>query len=347
MNADAVRRNGTKPKFKVVACLAGDKSIPKPDLKYLNIQGYVRQTPFRLDGSTIAYDTEKSKGDGRRMTVAFKYPFVVEVLGGGFDKNPNEKFEMLRHPRITKIHHDRTWKDTVSMEDLERMATEKWDAPDANKLDGHAKDVASLAKRYVREMNGSQVSVTSTEFSQASSRQTTQRTTEETPSGTTSQTSAVTIQQDPGDDVVQETQEDTFSTSTTCQSSANSSTQNKGTRASREFGILVREDTSERLEHLAESTNIPIQLPTPTSTAGIVVSHASVTRTKTSTRRTRFSQDLISPPMIKRRKIFSPLKDASGNRHLGEVDFDSQEKVIHIYASEGLRVQVHEVLGED
>lgn len=345
MNADAVRRTGARPKFKVVACLGGDKSIPKPDLKYLNIQGYVRQTPFRLDGSTAAYDTEGSKSDGRRMTVAFKEPFVAEVLGSGFEKNPNEKFEMLRHPRITKIHHDRTWTDTVSMDDLECMAKQKWDAPDANKLEGHAKEVASLAKRYVREMNGSQITSTSTELSQASSRQTTQQTTQETPREITSTTLQVTVQQNLGDDVVQETQQDTFSTVTTCQSSVSGSSQKKGTRASRDRSILIREDTSERLAHLAELPTAPLQLPTPISTAGTVV--ASATITHASIRRKRSTQDAISPPMIKRRKIFSPLKDASGNRHLGEVEFDSQEKVIHIYANEGLRVQVHKGLEED
>jgi DNA ligase-4 len=66
---------------------------------------------------------------------------------------------MLRHPRVKKIHHDRTWEDTVTMEELELMAEEKWEVPDADKLDGHARDVALLVKKYVREMGGSQVTV--------------------------------------------------------------------------------------------------------------------------------------------------------------------------------------------
>ncbi|KAH7396272.1 hypothetical protein BKA66DRAFT_485192 [Pyrenochaeta sp. MPI-SDFR-AT-0127] len=269
-NKDAVQRTGAKPMFKVVAALSLDKCIPRSDLNYLNIHGYVRQATFHKNGSTSEYNIDYSKGCGRRMAVAFKQPFVAEVLGGGFEKLQNETFEMLRHPRITKIHHDRTWEDAVTLDDLERMAEEKWDVPNADKLDGHAKDVALLVKKYAKELYGSQ----------------------------------------------------------------NTAIPNKGIRASHQSRILIREDISERLNTPAlESSARSAPLSSlPKATRAV---DASLLRRKHNL------TALISPPTSKRRRILSPLHVSHGNRHLGVFDFDSQNRTIHIYAKEGLKVQVH------
>ncbi|KAJ4329586.1 hypothetical protein N0V87_010734 [Didymella glomerata] len=144
-NKASVQRTGAKPVYKIVATIGLDQCIPKPDLKYLNIHGYVRQANLHKDNQTDNFGIEHSKGYDRRMTAAFRVPFVAEILGGGFEKLQNETFEMLRHPRIKKLHHDRTWEDCVSLEELEQMVEQKWDVPNADRLDGHAKDVARLA----------------------------------------------------------------------------------------------------------------------------------------------------------------------------------------------------------
>ncbi|UPX19906.1 DNA ligase (ATP) [Ascochyta rabiei] len=146
-NRVAVDRVGAKLNFKVVATVSLDQCVPKPDLKYLNVQGYVRQAKLHEDGSTDSFDIEHSNGYDRHMTAAFKVPFVAEVLGGGFEKLQNQTFEMLRHPRVTKLHNDRAWQDCVTLEELENMVEQKWVVPDADKLDGHAKEVALLATK--------------------------------------------------------------------------------------------------------------------------------------------------------------------------------------------------------
>ncbi|KAF1848026.1 uncharacterized protein K460DRAFT_280120 [Cucurbitaria berberidis CBS 394.84] len=272
LNKVTVQRTGEKPKFKVVASLSSDKCIPKPDVKYLNAQGYVRQAALGKNGSIHEYNIEQSKGYDRRMTVAFKKPFVAEILGGGFEKLQNETFEMLRHPRIKKIHSDRTWEDAVTMEDLERMAEEKWNVPDADKLDGHARDVALLVKKYQNTLSSTQYSV-------------------------------------------------------------DGSTQGKGIRASRELRTLVREDTSERLS----ITPLPVPKPSgPISTSASTPRAATPPPTKK-----RSFVGLISPPTVKRRRVFNPLRDSSSNYNLGSFIFDSQDGTIHIYPKEGLKVQVH------
>jgi DNA ligase-4 len=329
-NKVAVQRTNAKPKFKIVASLSLDKWIPKADVKYMNIQGYVRQAALRKGGLSDTFDVDYTKGFDRRMTVAFKKPFVAEILGGGFEKLQNETFEMLRHPRIKKLHNDRTWEDCVTMEDLERMAEEKWDVPDADKLDGHARDVALLVKKYV---SGSQVSCTTDETTQ----ETTQRTTQETASTVTPRTPRVLLPL-ATDAIVNETQQHTYTTVSTSPCSAQGSTQGKGVRASRELRVLVRGDTSEWLA--------AITLPTPASTAKVVTPRSS-SGTITCTAKKRSFTELISPPAAKRRKVLSPLQSSGGNRSLGAFDFDSQDGTIHIYAKEGLKVQVHTGSTED
>jgi DNA ligase-4 len=328
MNKAAVQRNEAKPMYKIVATLSLDKCITKPDVKYLNIQGYVRQSVVGKGGSIDSFNIEQSRGFDRRMTVAFRRPFVAEILGGGFEQLQNETFEMLRHLRIRKLHHDRTWEDCVTLEDLERMAAEKWEVPNADKLDGHAKDVALLVKRYRREMGESQTTATTDDTTQ----QTTPRSTQETAMNTTPLPQR--IRPSETDDVtVQETQQDTYTTASSTQPSANSSTQGNGILASRELRTLVREDTGERLPTLTLPT--PAALPTPMPTARIVLATDTVTCKK------RSFTELISPPNMKRRKVLSLLQSSNGNRSLGGFEYDSQEGVMHIYAREGVRVQVH------
>jgi DNA ligase-4 len=339
-NKDAVQRTGAKPTFKVVTSLSLDKCIPKHDVKYMNIQGYVRQATLLEDGSTAEFDIKESKGYDRRMTAVFKKPFVTEILGGGFEKLQNENFEMLRHPRVKKVHHDRTWEDTVTMEELERMAEEKWEVPDAEKLDGHAKDVALLVKKYVKEMGGSQLTVTTDDTTQQTTQRTTPRSTQETPRRTPLKP---VVQSSSGGAVVEETQQHKYTTVSSTQCSADRSTQGKGIRASREVRILVREDTSERLNTFALPTPNPTAPAVPASSASISSPPKSSTLSNLSTTTTkkRSFTELVSPPNAKRRKILSPLQSSGGNRHLGAFDYDSQERTIHIYAKEGLKVQIH------
>ena len=330
MNKADVQRIRAKPEFKIVGSLSLDHCIPKPDVQYLNVHGRLRQTQLRNDGNTEEFNFEHSKGYGIRMSAAFKKPFVAEILGGGYEKVQNETFEMLRHPRLTKIHNDRTWEDCVTMSDLERLAIEKWEAPDADKLDGHARDVAVLVKKYVKSFGNSQSTGSEAGSTQETDQQTTQRTSQETPRKVSPDV--------PDDTVVQETQQ----TSTTCSTSQLSrSTQDNDIRASRDLrSILIREDTIEKYAQggPTASTN-PIKnaiLPTPP------ISSASNMPSTSTTMKRSLDSTVISPPPSKRRRILTPLKYTGANRSLGLFDWDSQEKTIHIFADEGWSVRVHE-----
>lgn len=158
INKLEVKRAKSKLKFKVVGVIGMDICIPKEDVKYLNIHGRLREIKLVAGVNPETFDIDQSNGYGVRMKAAFKKPFVAEILGSGYEKKQNETSEMVRHPRIRKIHHYRTWEDAVSFNDLHTMAGEKWELPGAKKLDGHARDVALLAKRYRFEMGESQSS---------------------------------------------------------------------------------------------------------------------------------------------------------------------------------------------
>jgi len=348
-NKAAVQRSGAKPVYKTVATIGLDQCISKPDLKYLNLHGYMRPATLHENGQTDNFGIEHSKGYDRRMMAAFRVPFVAEILGGGFEKLQNETFEMLRHPRIKKLHNDRTWEDCVTLEELEQMAEQKWDMPDADRLDGHAKDVARLAAKCVRE-------------SQTTS--STYRTTQDT-AQTTPRKSEASSNPTPSDAIVEETQQPTLNTYTAVSSSSHysGSTQGAGTRASRHVRILVRQDTAERLALATplkapppkQSMVSPAPLP-PASTAPLLISHqrsavsalppCSTAPEPSESKKRNAAQlvDFVSPPSVRKRaKGRTPLRDFGNNgaRNLGVFDYDSQEGTIHIYAKEGLKVRVH------
>lgn len=327
MNKVAALRLGGKPKFKIVGCLSLEKCILKAELKYLNVYGRLCQVNLDEQGNTEEFDFEHSFGYVQRMPIAFKKPLIAEILGGGYEKLQNEAFEMLRHPRLKKVHHDRSWEDAVTMQDLQRMVEEKWEILDADKLDGHARDVAILVKKYSRELYGSQT--TSSECV------TTPKTTPETSPETPSQTLFEKSQGATDGLAVQETQSadtpGTWTTASTTQCST--STQGKGLKASKELRNLVREGTIDR-KTASPTTDA-------TSMAAILPTTISSTESSSSAKKRTSSGTMITPPHAKRRKFRNPLKDAGTNKHLGSFEYDSQDKTIHIYAEAGYKVKVH------
>ncbi|CAD6883877.1 unnamed protein product [Tilletia laevis] len=70
----------------------------------------------------LPYDLEL--GMGYEPTILFPEPMLVEVVGGGFSKNPGDEFYMLRWPRIKKFFSapDRTWTDAIEFEEMQRSA---------------------------------------------------------------------------------------------------------------------------------------------------------------------------------------------------------------------------------
>ena len=121
-NRDAVVHLGAKPFFVVLDAV--NQSLHPNDLRYLNQHGQFYALDVGSEGCRKSFDFEYSPWEGPKMSVAFRNPFIFEVMGGGFVKLANSEYYVLRWPRVLKIHQDRQWKDCVTLETLQRMAVE-------------------------------------------------------------------------------------------------------------------------------------------------------------------------------------------------------------------------------
>ncbi|KAK5216010.1 hypothetical protein LTR72_010984 [Exophiala xenobiotica] len=108
-----------KPTFRVVGTVSRP-CLAVADLRYLNEYGKLCQVPFAQSVSGI--HIEISPKSFQLPTELFTKPVVVEVVGAGFDRPPNERFFTLRFPRIQKIHHDRTYADSLDFDEYQRLA---------------------------------------------------------------------------------------------------------------------------------------------------------------------------------------------------------------------------------
>lgn len=117
-NQEQVKSKGAKPYITVVTALEVNVNMAKQ----LNQHGHFCALPF---GSLTSYHEPFKINMARgvsNMNVVFRKPFVFEVVGAGFEKEPNRDFYTLRFPRVLKIHGDRDWKDSVSFDELQRIA---------------------------------------------------------------------------------------------------------------------------------------------------------------------------------------------------------------------------------
>ncbi|KAK0845938.1 hypothetical protein LTR03_007144 [Friedmanniomyces endolithicus] len=124
VNAAEVQRFDAKPVFKIVGTIQQEACIPTPILQTLNTAGTHLAKP-----SDDEFDHFALQETNVKMDTLFSTPFVLEVLGSGFDKPPNSAFYMLRHPRATRLHQDRSWKDCVSFQALQEQAQAARAAP--------------------------------------------------------------------------------------------------------------------------------------------------------------------------------------------------------------------------
>ena len=139
-NKDEVTHHGAKPKFVVVDAL--NLCIKPEDLKTLNHLGQFRAVRMGSRAEAAAHGMKLEPGVPD-MAVAFRDPFVFEVMGAGFDKQGNRTTFSLRFPRVIKIHWDRDWKEAVTIDELQDMASAAKLVPS----DDLAEDVAQWLKQ--------------------------------------------------------------------------------------------------------------------------------------------------------------------------------------------------------
>ncbi|ETN44058.1 uncharacterized protein HMPREF1541_10923 [Cyphellophora europaea CBS 101466] len=105
--------------FRIVAAVSRP-AITATDMRFLNRHGKAHYlTPFDV---AAAPHIETELTGQPPPTAIFMRPLVVEVVGAGFDRLPNSRFESLRFPRVVKIHSDRSFRDAVTSEQYRHMA---------------------------------------------------------------------------------------------------------------------------------------------------------------------------------------------------------------------------------
>jgi DNA ligase 4 len=125
-NKDEVCRFNTRPRFCIIDRI-DRHGISKGDILYLNQRGCFERVPFAI--SITEFDVKFDQGLQLQPAELFKHLFVAELVGAGFDKLAKARYFALRFPRMLKIHQDRTFKDTVSFDELQELARRSIEVP--------------------------------------------------------------------------------------------------------------------------------------------------------------------------------------------------------------------------
>jgi DNA ligase-4 len=116
-NKDDVSRADVKPRFVVVTTVSLSQQVLEELVHILHIVSL----PY---GNTDHFDLRLENGinQGRKPSVIFSTPPVVDLRCFAFDKEGNTGFWTMRFPAVTKLHADRTFMDTISFVELQQMA---------------------------------------------------------------------------------------------------------------------------------------------------------------------------------------------------------------------------------
>ncbi|KAI4107035.1 MAG: hypothetical protein LQ339_002731 [Xanthoria mediterranea] len=117
-NKKEVKEKNARPYVVIVGALDVNADMTK----HLNQHGQFCALPFgSLQSRQDPFEIDIEKGVPP-MNVIFRKPFVLDVVGAGFDKEGNRRHYTLRFPRALRIHSDRDWRDSVSLDELQSMA---------------------------------------------------------------------------------------------------------------------------------------------------------------------------------------------------------------------------------
>ncbi|CAN8095895.1 unnamed protein product [Discula destructiva] len=74
------------------------------------------------DNDKLIIEAPQSIGKGKKVTAVFLEPAVFDMTCFNFHKEGNTNFWSLRHPYVSKVHTDRSWKDCVTFDELQNLA---------------------------------------------------------------------------------------------------------------------------------------------------------------------------------------------------------------------------------
>ncbi|EAU30345.1 predicted protein [Aspergillus terreus NIH2624] len=117
-NKDSVLQSAAVPRFRVIDTI--DQHCMS--VKHMQIFNQIGQFYACSPDSGHGFIIDDPPKHLPAMDVVYKTPFVVEMLGAGFEKPSGARFYTLRFPRIVKIHSDRSFEDAASFVELQRIA---------------------------------------------------------------------------------------------------------------------------------------------------------------------------------------------------------------------------------
>ncbi|KAH8701993.1 hypothetical protein BGW36DRAFT_356138 [Talaromyces proteolyticus] len=124
-NKHAVIQSSARARYRVVDII-GRHSLCASDMQLLNKYGKFIACDVE---SNMMFDIHSIHNSLPEMDIAFKTPFIVELLGSGFERPSNAQYYTLRFPRVLKIHWDRTYEDAVSFSELQDLAEKARSVP--------------------------------------------------------------------------------------------------------------------------------------------------------------------------------------------------------------------------
>ncbi|KAL4805079.1 hypothetical protein BDV18DRAFT_24860 [Aspergillus unguis] len=133
-NKDAVLRSDAEPRFRVID-VVDCHGMSQPNMQTLNKFG---KFSARSTESELGIDIGDVRPGLPRIDVVFKTPFIVEMLGSGFEKPSGARYYTLRFPRILKIHTDRSLEDAVTFQELQLLAEAAVSVPSEDLLEQNA-----------------------------------------------------------------------------------------------------------------------------------------------------------------------------------------------------------------
>lgn len=146
LNREAIDNDGVRPIFKIVATMSYDHCMSTEILERVNIEGSLLSEPYSKSGSST-FDIESDETP--RMDFCFRDPLVFEVLGSSFSKSPGGYF-MLRHPRVKKLHQDRTWRNCITLDDLQLAAAKALETPQESETQENITWITKLENSHKR-----------------------------------------------------------------------------------------------------------------------------------------------------------------------------------------------------
>lgn len=138
-NKEKARANMEKPRFIITNIITLSEALLSTVLT-------------RCDPSPVPFESNNSitldfgRRTEKRPTDVFQEPVVFDMRCFSFEKEPNTNFWAMRFPSVSKMHHDRSYWDTITFTELQEVATASREAPELEDSQEMRRWVAALEK---------------------------------------------------------------------------------------------------------------------------------------------------------------------------------------------------------